>query len=111
MAHFCFVPLRSITINRNGPVDALAVFEQTGLAVEFTPGEVEDITRRGKGRLKGWLREPTPAEHPRHPQGTDDEEIRVTPSDQGDEPHPSVDELNDRAAAYLAANPDPDAEE
>lgn len=64
MADNLLVPLKSIMINRDGPVDALALFQQTGLAVRFTPGEVEMLSDQNDGDLSGVLREPTSEENP-----------------------------------------------
>lgn len=58
-----YVPLQPITINRDGPVDALELFQQTGLAVLFTPGEVEHLITE-YGSLDGWLRAPVGEESP-----------------------------------------------
>jgi hypothetical protein len=58
-----YVPLQSISINRDGPVDALELFQQTGIAVLFTPGEVEHLVTE-HGSLDGWLRQPTAEESP-----------------------------------------------
>lgn len=96
------VPLRSISINRNGAKDALVLFRQSGTAVEFTPGELAWLTEDNDGTLDGLLREPTPEELPIAYQ---EEPLVVAPSDEG-EPLPPIDELNALADANVAAQVD-----
>jgi len=63
MEELIFVPLQSILINRDRPVDALDLFNASGKAVRFTPGEIERIVDENGG-LEGRLREPLPHELP-----------------------------------------------